>query len=151
MDNNHLYMPNMFPASQAEHVLDIEQQLVDQDIAGRMYNPKLTALRAQHMGLMISPMTNKALAVILSPGIVTDMNIPSGTKMVRFNSDGFFVVSRNGRAQLPLAAESTGQISDAGGSFYPAFDTYYYVEEIRQLSILSDMAVRVSVECFAQI
>jgi hypothetical protein len=152
MDNT-LYFPvdqlrDMVPA---DHVIGIESDLMERDIASRMYNPKLSALRAQHQGLAIAPLTNKAIAVVLAANVAVDINLPTGTKMVRFNSDGFFVVSRNGRAQLPPAALVTGDANCEIGSFWPAFDTYYYVEEIKQLSMLSDLQVRVSIECFAQI
>lgn len=149
--DNHLYIPGALPMGAADHVMGVESDLMESDIALRMYNPKLTTLRAQHTGLAIAPLTNKAIACILAPNVAVDINIPSGTKMVRFNSDGFFVVSRNGRAQLPPAALVSGDADNSIGSFYPASDTFYYVEEIHQLSILSDMQVRISIECFAQV
>lgn len=149
--DNLMFMPGGVQIGAAEHVADIENDLMTRDIAGRMYNPKLTALRAQHYGLAISPMTNKAIACKLAPNVAVDINIPSGTKMIRFNSDGFFVVSRNGTAQLPPAALVSGDADGSIGSFYPASDTFYYVEEIHQLSIMSDMQVRISIECFSQV
>jgi hypothetical protein len=132
---------------EADHVASVESDLAEVDLSRRTYNTKLTVLRAQHPALMVSPVTNKALAVRLVPGSVVDIDIPSGTKMVRFNSDGFFLLSRNGRAELP----ADGVVSRDAGAFYPNADTFYYVEEIHQLSIISDMQVRVSIECFAQI
>lgn len=153
MENNHLYfpLPDNGEMARLDHVMGIESDLMERDMAGRTYNPKLTALRAQHHGLGIAPFTNKALAVVLAPNVRVDLNLPSGTKMVRFNSDGFFLVSRNGSAQLPPVALSTGDADASIGSFWPAFDTYYYVEEIHQLSVVSDMQVRVTIECFAQV
>jgi hypothetical protein len=150
MDNT-LYRPPVIDMQCADHVANVECDLMEADIALRMYNPKLSALRAQHTGLAIAPLTNKASAVVLAPNTTVDFNIPSGTKMVRFNSDGFFVVSRNGRAQLPPAATNDGTMDSSIGSFYPSNDTYYYVEEIHQLSIMSDMQVRISIECFSQV
>lgn len=152
--NNGLYLPpdiGGHTMGQADHVIGIESDLMEKDMASRMYNPKLMALRAQHPDLRIAPFTNKAIAVVLAANTKVDLNLPSGTKMIRFNSDGFFVVSRNGSAQLPPVALSSGDADNSIGSFCPAFDTYYYVEEIHQLSILSDLPVRVSIECFAQI
>lgn len=151
MDNGLYYPMNMSTLVSSDHVMGVESDLMETDIASRMYNPKLTALRAQHAGLPIAPLTNKAIAAVLTANVAMDINLPSGTKMVRFNSDGFFVVSRNGRAQLPPAALVTGDMDNSIGSFWPAFDTYYYVEEIKQLSVISDLPVRISIECFAQV
>jgi hypothetical protein len=153
MENNHLFypLPDMGEMAKLDHVMLIESDLMERDIAGRAYNPKLTALRAQHQGLAIAPFTNVAGSIVLAPNVATDVNIPTGTKMIRFNSDGFFVVSRNGRAQIPPVALITGNMDLTIGSFYPNNGMYYYVEEIKQLSIMSDMQVRVSIECFAQI
>jgi len=144
-------MPDMQEMGKLDHVMGVEADLMERDIAGRVYNPKLTALRAQNCGLPISQFTNKSIAVILAAGVAVDLNLPSGTKMIRFNSDGFFFASRNGRAQIPTVALVTGQAEADIGSFCPATDTYYYVEEVHQLSIISDLQVRVTVECFSQI
>ena len=153
MDNGLYVQPDFGGAGmvRADHVIGVESDLVESDIAGRMYNTKLMALRQQHPDLRIAPLTNKAVAVVLVANTAVDINLPNGTKMIRFNSDGFFTVSRNARAQLPPAALITGDADKEIGSFFPAFDTYYYVEEITQLSIISDLPVRVSIECFSQV
>ena len=143
-----IYLPASFSeVAQATHVDCVESDLAAVDLSKRTYNTRLNVLRAQYPYLQICPVTNKALSIRLVPGASVDIDIPTGTKMVRFNSDGFFLLSRNGRAQLP----ADGTVERDAGAFYPNNDTYYYVEEIHQLSIISDMQVRVSIECFAQI
>jgi hypothetical protein len=143
--------PSKATQAEAEHVLDIESDAVDRDIAHRMYNTKLNALRAQHPFVKIGLFPNKVMSVVVTPNTPLDVNLPTGVKMIRFNADGIFFVSRNGRAQLPAVADNMGNVTDGGGAFFPAFDTYYYVEEIPQISLVSDLQVRVTIECIAQI
>lgn len=151
MENNTLYVdPSYRAMEKADHVESVESDLVEYDIAGRTFNHKLNALRRQNHFVEISQFTNKAIACVLAPNVAVDINLPSGTKMVRFNSDGFFTVSRNGRAQLPPASLVTGDADSNIGSFCPNTNVWYYVEEIQQLSIVSDMQVRISIECVAQ-
>jgi hypothetical protein len=141
-----------FTQSQAEHVLDVEQAVADRDVARRMYNTKLNALRAQHPYLKISPFANKAVNVFLVANTPIDVNIPTGTKMIRFNSDAVFYVSRNGLAQLPANVNATTHAADGeNGSFIPNPDTFYYVEEIHQLSVVSRFNANVTIECHAQV
>ena len=148
--NEELVPTFQFPMNRADHVMGLESDLMEADIARRMYNPKLTALRAQNHGLPIAQMTNKTATVLLVMNVVSQINIPSGTKMVRFNSDGFFMCSRNGNAQLPVPSVY-GAADNESGSFIPQFDTFYYIEEVKQISLISDLPVRVSLEYFAQI
>lgn len=150
--SNGMYVPidqlrDMVPA---DRVMSIESDLVERDLSGRVFNEKLNTLRRQNHFVNISQFTNKAIACVLVPNEPIDINLPTGTKMIRFNSDGFFTVSRNGRAQLPPASLITGQADSDIGSFCPNFQTWYYVEEIQQLSIVSDLQVRISIECISQ-
>lgn len=118
------------------------------NLALRMSNPKLSALRAQNPFLMIVPFPNSVINTLLGAGgVATDINLPEGTKFISIRATSEYFVSRNGAAQIPTANVA----SDNGST---SFDTsvFIYVEEVRQFSIISTAANNsICVSCFQQL
>lgn len=117
------------------------------DLANRMSNPKLMALRAQNPFLVIGQFPNEAVGVLLAAGIPQDINLPAGTKMIRFTGNCDYYVSRKGNAQIP---DGTANTRDSGAIYKPE-GIYYYAEEIKQLSIVGPAVGIVTVNCFVQL
>ena len=116
------------------------------DMSFRMFNPHLSAIRAQNPFLSIAPFPNSAVTVLLGANAAQDIHLPEGTKLINITFSGEIYISRQGNAQIPLAA----QASDTG-AFQPVNGAWMYVEEIRQFSIVAVSAdTRVSVACYQQ-
>lgn len=127
-------------------IIAASQDLAIEDISRRMSNPKLMALRAQMPFIPIMPFPNESISLFLAAGVATDINLPSGTKMVMFSGNGEYFVSRKGNAVVPTAAtpQATGSIMN------PEF-CFLYVEEINQMSAIAPYDMRLTVHCFVQI
>lgn len=115
------------------------------NLAHRMSNPKLMALRAQNPFIHVMPFPNEVVALALQANVPTDINLPEGTKMVRFSGNGDYYVSRKGNAELPTAQ------NPGGGSVYKPEGAYYYTEEIKQFSVIAQNACNLTVQCFIQL
>lgn len=118
------------------------------DLAHRMANPKLMAIRAQNPFIQILPFPNESVGILLAANVAQDINLPQGTKLVMFSGDCSYYVSRKGAAQIP---DGTINTIDSGSIFKPELGMFYYVEEIRQLSIIGPAIGRVTVHCFVQL
>lgn len=112
----------------------------------RMANTKLMALRAQNPFITILPFPNESVSLFLAANIPTDINLPSGTKMLMFSGNGEYFVSRKGKAEIPAlnSQVSTGSIMN------PEF-CFFYVEEISQMSAIAPFDMRLTVHCFTQL
>src|SRR5437868_1076512 len=117
---------------------DTQNNAIDQ-LAHRTSNPKLMALRAQNPFIHIMPFPNEVVAIVLGAGVPTDINLPEGTKMVLFTGDGNYFISRKGNAELP-ASQNYG-----GGSVFKPEGQYYYTEEIKQFSAISQAGCNLTV------
>lgn len=115
-------------------------------LSKQMFNPKLMALRAQNPFVNIMPLPNQVLTVKLAANTPTDINLPNGTKIVRFSPGGTYYVSRNGNAQLPVTGEPA-----ATGSMQTPSDEWWYVEELQQISIIAAVETDISIACFTQL
>jgi hypothetical protein len=122
------------------------EALAFDNIAQRMANPKLLALRAQHPFIPILPFPNESRSVLLAANVAQDINLPTGTKMIMFSGNGEYYVSRKGNAQTP---DGTSNTNDNGSLMNPEF-CFWYVEEINQFSVIAPAACRVTVHCFIQ-
>lgn len=120
------------------------------DLANRMFNSKLMALRAQNPFIDIVPMPDQTIAIGLEAGKAVDINLVGAVKMIRFSSSkgsGDYFVSRRGRAQIP----ANGVTDTESGAFMNPEQGYYYVEEINQLSIVAAANCIVTIHCFTQL
>lgn len=117
------------------------------NLSNRMTNTDLMALRAQMPFIHIMPFPNTVMNILLAANVAQDIQIPDQTKLVRFKGDGNYYVSRNGAAQIPDGTDNT----KTSGSVMTPEDTYYYVEEIRQLSMISLAGCKVTMQCFIQL
>lgn len=115
-------------------------------LAHRMSNPKLMALRAQNPFIQILPFPNEVVTLALSANTSTDINLPEGTKFIKFSGNGEYYVSRKGNAEIPATS-----VRSSGDSLLNPEDCYFYVEEIRQFSVIAPLNMRLSVQCFVQL
>lgn len=117
------------------------------DFAHRMYNTKLMALRAQLPFMQIMPLPNTVLNILLAANVAQDVQIPDQTKLVKFKGDGNYYVSRNGAAQIPDGTDNTTR----SGSIMVPEDVFYYVEELKNISIISLAGCKLTIQCFIQL
>lgn len=128
-------------------IISSNENIAVDSLAHRMSNPKLMALRAQNPFIPIIPFPNESLAYKLSAGVAQDINFPTGTKIVMFSGNGEYYVTRKGNAQVPT---SVHDIDGSGALMNPEF-CFFYVEEIRQLSAIAPIDMRLTVHCFTQL
>ena len=115
------------------------------EFSRRMYNPKLMALRTQNPFAVIMPFPNETRNLVLVGGVAQDINLPEATKMISFSGSGEYYVTRMGKASIPNGVDQdTGCVMNPEGMFY-------YVEEIRQLSVIAPDDCKVTVHCFTQL
>lgn len=130
-----------------DELLDNSAQLALEDLAHRMGNSKLMALRAQNPFIQILPFPNETRGYALPAGVAVDINLPSGTKMIRFVGDGNYYVSRKGNASAPVGVAN----EDGSGSIMKPEYGFFFVEEISQLSVISTAGCNLTVHCFTQL
>src|SRR5574337_145173 len=98
------------------------------NMARRVMNPELMALRHQLPFVSIMPIPMKCLFIVAAKANdVRDVQLPDGTQMVRFSAmrDIEFFVGINGAVQMPPPEDLTG-----GAALYTPVDQWYYVKEI---------------------
>lgn len=131
-----------------EQQLETELQLTQTNFASRMFNAPLAALRAQNPFVNIIQFPGSLSAKLLA-GVAQDINLPEGTKMVRFKGNGDYFVTRNGIAVIPAAGFSA--LTDGAGVIYkPESEWIYTGEEIKQFSVISVADSLLSVSYIAQ-
>ena len=125
------------------------EMMVCQDMPapGRVVDMKLAALRAQFPFLEIQPAPLQVIAVKLVANVPSLVNLPDGTQMVKFSTQAFqdFYVTLQGKAAEPAAGgvpEYPGALVNPQG--------WFYVAELRQLSIVGGGVFVVSVHCHVQ-
>lgn len=134
----------------AENELKADAYAEQRNLSQRMSNAKLSALRAQNPFLAIVPFPNSTENVLLPAGVAHDINLPEGTKFISIRATSEYFVSRNGNAQIPVAAVAGMNQETGSCSFDPS--QYIYVEEVRQISIISRAADNaVCVSCYQQL
>lgn len=129
-------------------LMEVNQQNAFNDLAHRMANPKLMAIRAQNPFLIISPFPNESVSVLLAAGLPQDIDLPRGTKMIRFSGNCEYYINRKGNAQIP---DGTANTKNSGSIYKPENMFYYTGEEIHQLSIVGPAVGVVTVHCFVQL
>lgn len=135
----------IMPTLSDDALMENQSNLVVSEQVTRMHNPAIMALRAQLPFLIIMPFTNQVSTYKLSAGVIVDVFLPSGAKLVRFSGTGNFIVSR-GTAALPTGVHTQGEC----GIVNPQ-NTWYWIEEIASLSIVSRDGCDVSAEFFTQL
>lgn len=123
-----------------------EQQAVDTAYLAQTFNPKLMAIRAQLPFVSIMPLPNSSVSVQLAANAAQDITFPEGTKVVMFQGDGTYYVSRNGQAQIPNSTTPDG----SGSIMNPEY-TFFYVEEIKSVSVIAPAQTHLTVHCFMQL
>ena len=121
---------------------------VDRSFASRMFNRELAALRAQNPFLVIDQFPG-VISCKLTANVAQDINIPDGTKMVRFRGNGQYLITRNGVATIPSLPFS-GQTDGSGCIIKPEGNWYFTGDEIKQLSIIAIADMVVSMEYIQQ-
>lgn len=123
-----------------------------QNLAQRISNPKLSALRAQNPFLPIVPFPNTSVIVTLTANTPINIDIPDQAKFFNVRSalaaggTPLVFCSRNGQAQVPGA---TADATTGSVAFAP--DTFIYCEEIKQFSIVSAGAAQVAINFYQQL
>lgn len=113
----------------------------------RIYNDRLAALRAQYPFVSIQPPPVSVLAVYLDAGQAREVQFPDGTQMIRFTANAAPVyVTFQGKAQIPA---SGNDLTRPGVLVNP--DGWYYVAELRQVSIIAPVDAIVSLHCHVQV
>lgn len=128
-------------------LIDNSQNNAVENFSQRMVNTKLMALRAQMPFVPILPFPDSVLTFIMVANVAQDINLPDGTKMAAFSGNGEYYISKKGNAQIPDGTANTNQ----SGSMMNPEQSFYYVEEIRQLSVVAPFACKVTVQCFQQL
>ena len=120
------------------------------DLSFRMFNPKLAALRAQNPFLPILPFPNTSITMLLGAGGTQNIDLPQGTKFIFVSQSDECYFSRQGVAAIPIAPVS-GVAKNDTGAFQIPNNVFFYVEEIRQLSVIAVNAdTRIAIACYMQ-
>jgi hypothetical protein len=141
---------NQNPKRVADELAE-DQQDVNQNLAFRMSNAPLSALRAQNPFLAILPFANTAIGLILPANTPTDVNLPRGTKFIYISGSDEYYISRNGQAQIPTEVNTNNGTASRNGSYQNPEGFFIYVEEMEQFSIVAVNAnTRISIACYLQ-
>lgn len=133
--------------------LDAAELLANEDgravnkLAQFTTNPKLMALRAQMPFINIMPFPTKVLAFKLLAGVVQDIALPQGTKLIRFSNGGTYYASRM-TAALPVAG--SGDAIETGSMQTPS-DEWWYVEDVVSISMIALADTDITIACFIQL
>src|SRR5574337_309626 len=153
--NNRPYDQPNTPQTSAHQNTDTTQSMdtvfaAQDNMARRVMNPELMALRHQLPFVSIMPIPMKCLFIVAAKANdVRDVQLPDGTQMVRFSAmrDIEFFVGINGAVQMPPPEDLTG-----GAALYTPVDQWYYVKGARSLSIgLPVINTGVSIEVYIQL
>ena len=131
---------------QIENQYEKDSDNFDRSFSARVFNPNLMALRAQMPFVEMMPFPNSTITVKLAANAAQDIQLPENCKLIRFNADAVYYVSRNGQAQVP-----GNNVDNTTGAIMSPNDRYFYVEEIRSLSVIAPAVTNLTVECFIQL
>lgn len=109
------------------------------------FNRKLAAWRAQNAFVQLTPLPNAVVTLVLAAGVPKEVNLPSGTRVIRMRGNSDYYVTDNGNAVVP-----TVDSIDGSGMVYRPDGVLYFCEEAKSFSVCSVGACIVSVECFIQ-
>jgi len=118
-----------------------------EELAGRVANPRFSALRAQNPGVSISQLPTTAQIVKLGAGVAVNIDLPDYAQCAKFSCTSNLFVSRSGYAVVPTTA---GTVLNTG-TFIPDPQQYYYVADVRQLSVISPNDSYLSIEYLIQL
>lgn len=141
-------IPTLNP-DQVNTELGDDEFAANANLAQRMTNSKLSALRAQHPFLPILPFPNSVIQATLTANVAQDFDLPEGTKFIMIrgpSSTLALYASRNGQAQINATSSPVNN-----GSFLVDSNWLYYVEEVKQISLLSTSGIVATVACFQQL
>jgi hypothetical protein len=137
----------------SSEILMRDMHLAQDELASKVFNVKLAALRAQNPFLPIVSIPDKTVNLSLAINTAQDCPLPSGVKMImirRLNPDTQICASLNGNAQFIGTITANTNENDSG-SFVINDNIFMYVEELQSISFVSNTASQLSVMCWSQL